>query len=122
MTLPMAVLFDLSPTFSAGVAFGLSFWGFYIHANLGWHHGFLNRVFCNPEVHRLHHSRELQHRDCNFAAMFPVYDILFRTYVPPVRGVAPSTGLDTGERIETLRQANLGPFREWLRALAGRRD
>ena len=43
MALPMAILFDLTPAFSAGIAFVLSFWGFYIHTNVNIHFGVVNR-------------------------------------------------------------------------------
>jgi sterol desaturase/sphingolipid hydroxylase (fatty acid hydroxylase superfamily) len=110
MTLPMAVLFDLTPTFSAGVAFVLSFWGFYIHTNLNLHFGAFNRVLCSPQLHRLHHSMREEHQDRNFAAIFPIYDILFGTYAAPRRGDVPETGLISGERVTTLWQANALPF------------
>jgi sterol desaturase/sphingolipid hydroxylase (fatty acid hydroxylase superfamily) len=117
MTLPMAILFDLTPAFSAGLAFALSFWGFYIHTNLNLHMGALNRVLCSPQLHRLHHSSRPEHQDKNFAAIFPIYDVLFGTYAKPVRGDVPETGLASGERVENVWQANALPFADWARGL-----
>ncbi|MBK8742853.1 MAG: hypothetical protein IPM02_26780 [Betaproteobacteria bacterium] len=37
----------------------------------------------SPAAHRIHHSIEQPHRDRNFAALFPVWDVLFGTYVRP---------------------------------------
>ncbi|MBK9606194.1 MAG: sterol desaturase family protein [Betaproteobacteria bacterium] len=117
MTLPMAILFDLTPAFSAGLAFALSFWGFYIHTNLNLHFGLFNRILCTPQVHRIHHSVRGEHQDRNFAAIFPVYDILFGTYVAPRRGDVPETGLSSGERTAGIWEANAQPFADWLRML-----
>ena len=113
MTLPMAILFDLTPGYSAGLAFVLSFWGFYIHTNVNMHFGPMNRVLCTPQGHRLHHSLRPEHEDCNFAAIFPVYDIVFGTYVPPRRGDVPATGLSSGEKVTSVWQANMLPFSDW---------
>lgn len=113
MVLPMAILFDLTPAYSAGLAFVLSFWGFYIHINLDMHFGVVNRMLCTPQLHRLHHSMRVEHHDCNFAAIFPIYDVLFGTYVSPTRGDVPETGLHGGEKVTTIRQANLLPFQDW---------
>jgi sterol desaturase/sphingolipid hydroxylase (fatty acid hydroxylase superfamily) len=117
MTLPMAILFDLTPAFSAGLAFVLSFWGFYIHTNLNLHFGPFNRVLCSPQLHRLHHSVRPEHKDRNFAAIFPIYDILFGTYAAPRRGDVPETGLSSGERVTSVWQANALPFVDWLQSL-----
>jgi len=117
MTLPMAILFDLTPTFSAGLAFGLSFWGFFIHTNLNLHFGPFNRILCTPQVHRIHHSVRPEHQDSNFAAIFPIYDILFGTYAAPRRGDVPETGLSSGERVTGIWQANMLPFADWMQQL-----
>lgn len=114
MALPMAILLDLTPAFSGAVAFALSFWGFYIHTNLNLHFGPVNRVLCSPQLHRLHHSIRPEHQDTNFAAMFPIYDILFGTYAVPRRNDVPETGLSSGERVTSVWQANALPFVDWL--------
>lgn len=121
MTLPMAILFDLSPSYSAGLAFVLSFWGFWIHSNLRLHLGPVNRVLCTPAVHRIHHSLRAEHQDRNFAAIFPVYDILFGTYVGPKKGDVPDTGLMSGERVTGVWQANMLPFAYWFRNVRRKR-
>lgn len=113
MVLPMAILFDLTPAFTAGLAFVLSFWGFYIHTNVNIHFGVVNRMLCTPQLHRLHHSVRPEHRDCNFAAIFPLFDVVFGTYVNPKKGDAPATGLSSGEKVATVWQANALPFSDW---------
>ena len=40
-------------------------------------------VFPSPAHHHVHHSQHPDHLDKNFAFMFPVWDVLFRTYHMP---------------------------------------
>lgn len=54
------------------------------HANLRWRFGAIGeRLLVSPSFHRLHHAVGYGHegpaRGCNFAVLFPIWDILFRT-------------------------------------------
>jgi sterol desaturase/sphingolipid hydroxylase (fatty acid hydroxylase superfamily) len=54
------------------------------HANLRWRWGGLaERLVVSPSFHRLHHAIGFGHegpaKGCNFAVLFPVWDLLFRT-------------------------------------------
>ncbi len=58
------------------------------HANVRLHFGAIgNRLLVSPRFHRLHHAVGIGHEaagrgtlgGCNFAVLFPVWDILFRT-------------------------------------------
>jgi len=54
------------------------------HANLRWRWpGFLEKLLVSPSYHRLHHAIGFGHegpaRGVNFAVLFPIWDILFRT-------------------------------------------
>jgi sterol desaturase/sphingolipid hydroxylase (fatty acid hydroxylase superfamily) len=68
-------------------------WAFFIHANVRLNLGPLSYLFVGPQAHRIHHSIEAEHTDKNFAAIFPVWDILFGTYFHPRLGEFPNTGL-----------------------------
>ncbi len=46
--------------------------------------GKLNYLFSAPAHHQLHHSSHPDHLDKNFAVMFPLWDLLFGTYVHPI--------------------------------------
>jgi sterol desaturase/sphingolipid hydroxylase (fatty acid hydroxylase superfamily) len=59
------------------------------HANVRIHFGWLGeRLLVSPRYHRLHHGIGLGHEShgpgtlggCNFAVLFPLWDILFRTF------------------------------------------
>ena len=54
------------------------------HANLRWRYGSIGeRLLVSPSFHRRHHAigvgHEGPHRGCNFAVLFPVWDVIFRT-------------------------------------------
>jgi sterol desaturase/sphingolipid hydroxylase (fatty acid hydroxylase superfamily) len=56
------------------------------HANIRVHFGVIGeRLLVSPRYHRMHHAIKLAAQDrqvaagCNFAVLFPVWDILFRT-------------------------------------------
>ena len=91
------------------------------HANTRLGFGWLGeRILVSPHFHRLHHGIRIGHegsaRGCNFAPLFPLWDILFRTadYTPTHHPTGISdqlTGADYGEGF--LRQQGLGVRRLW---------
>jgi sterol desaturase/sphingolipid hydroxylase (fatty acid hydroxylase superfamily) len=116
ITIPMAVLFDLSPRAGGTIGFAFSAWTFFIHANLKLGLGRLSWLVDGPQVHRIHHSKLPQHFDRNFAAFFPIWDVIFGTYYHPGRGEFPPTGVTGEPQVTTLREAAWLPFRTWRRA------
>lgn len=64
-----------------------------LHMNAPIHFGPLNRVVADNRYHFIHHSREPRHFNKNFAAIFPVIDLMFGTWQKPGRTL-PETGLD----------------------------
>lgn len=56
----------------------------------------------NPQWHRIHHSALMEHRDKNFAAFFPLWDILFGTAYVPKPDEYPATGLVPAERVDII--------------------
>ncbi len=52
------------------------------HVWLRWP-GRLSMIFPSPAHHHVHHSRHPDHLDKNFAFVFPMWDVLFRTYHMP---------------------------------------
>lgn len=112
--LPMSVAFDITPAATGVASFALMLWPFFIHANLRLSFGPLSPIIAGPQVHRIHHSFEAQHLNRNYAAFFPVWDVLFGTFFHPHPGEYPGTGLATGEQVTTLWQAALLPFPAWF--------
>ena len=93
ITLPLLLLFerDVVHPYVAWVFFMT--WGFYNHANLRWSHGPLTPIISGPQLHRLHHGKARKYYNCNYAAFFPVLDIIFGTYRAPARDEYPEVGL-----------------------------
>lgn len=115
--IPMQVLIKLEPGSLGMIWATFMLWGYFIHLNLRLNLGPLTPVFAGPHLHRIHHSNMPQHQDKNFAAFFPIYDILFGTYFRPGRDEYPETGLFSGQDMNNLKDANFGPFLDWKNML-----
>jgi sterol desaturase/sphingolipid hydroxylase (fatty acid hydroxylase superfamily) len=115
--LPIGFLFQQKPVTIAWLWSSFLLWGYFIHMNLRLNMGPLTPVFCGPQLHRVHHSNLPQHQDKNFAAFFPVFDVLFGTYCKPERDEYPTTGLHDREDLNGLYRASAAPFLVWVRPL-----
>jgi sterol desaturase/sphingolipid hydroxylase (fatty acid hydroxylase superfamily) len=114
---PTAVLFNVNPGVGGTVGLLIMLWGSFIHANLRLDLGLLTPLVAGPHLHRIHHSIEAPHLGKNFAAFFPLFDVLFGTYYRPRHGEYPATGLDTRETTHSIATASLWPFRAWAQML-----
>jgi sterol desaturase/sphingolipid hydroxylase (fatty acid hydroxylase superfamily) len=65
----------------------LSLWNFVAHSALRIDFGRWSWLLNSPAYHRRHHSSLPEHYDSNFAALFPIFDVIAGSYFPP-------TGLD----------------------------
>lgn len=91
-------------------------WDIFIHSNVD--ASALRQLvpfFSTPQYHWIHHSSRPEHQDKNFAIWLPLFDILFGSYHRPEPEEFPPTGLSSGERIETVWQAQAGPFVNCIR-------
>ncbi len=75
--------FDL--TVVAAVAPILTLWAVGLHANVDWRLGPLRYVVATPAFHRWHHAHPPADRPhgCNFAGLFPVFDLILGSYYLP---------------------------------------
>jgi len=104
------------PTMTALSAYLLTqFYGDMIHLNSTMSLGPLNRFITNPSVHRIHHSKLPEHLDKNFAAFFPMWDVLFGTYHAPDRSakLIPTGLADGSDKIDSAAKAFFYPFQRW---------
>lgn len=121
--LTVGLVFDLSggpQTLLAILVAGLlpPVWDFFIHANVrmdGLRH--LLPILSTPQYHWIHHSREPEHQDKNYAIWLPVFDVVFGSYYHPRVDEYPPTGLSSGEKIETVWEAQAGPLMAMSRML-----
>ena len=94
-----------TPAIVAGF-FVLSLWNFFAHANLKIDFGRFSWLMNCPAYHRRHHSRLPEHYNSNFAALFPIWDVIAGSYF---RGNGyPPTGLD--EAPQSLREVIAWPL------------
>ena len=110
--LAVGLLFKASPLI-VSVYGVVSYYNFLIHANLRLNFGKASWLLNAPAYHRLHHSCAPEHFNCNFAALFPVFDVLSGAYRPARDGECPDTGLDTGAKPDALHQALFWPLRNF---------
>jgi sterol desaturase/sphingolipid hydroxylase (fatty acid hydroxylase superfamily) len=109
---PLYILGLVQPTpTGAGLAgliaiFG-TIWGFFVHANVRWRLGPLEWLVSTPGFHHWHHTND-EHRDRNYAALFPVVDRLFGTHYLP-KAWPPAYGVDAPMPAAMLDQL-LDPF------------
>ncbi|NJO96589.1 MAG: sterol desaturase family protein [Pleurocapsa sp. CRU_1_2] len=114
--IPLGVLFQIEPKELGLIGFIDVLWLQINHLNLRLELGIFKSVIVGPQHHRIHHSFALEHIDKNFAAFFPIWDILFGTYYPAKKGEFPPTGLTDKHNYNNLWEANILPFKEWLGA------
>ncbi len=112
-TIPLAILFKLNPSQGAITGAMFTAWVVLLHTNIRLHLGPFAVLFNGPQGHRIHHSRMRAHYDQNFAAFFPIWDVLFGTYHYPKRDEYPLTGVQGEKEVQTLLEAATLPFREW---------
>ena len=80
--LPMFTL-GFKPEAIQGYLLIVYFYSSFIHANIGWKLGFLERFFVTPRFHHWHHGSDRDAIDINYASHFPIYDWLFGTHHLP---------------------------------------
>lgn len=105
----LAGLLFSTPGVILGMYAVLGFYHIIPHMNLCFGFGRGWWLLNSPQFHRIHHSALPEHYNCNFASLFPVYDLLFGTHHVPQPGEFPPTGLD--QQPASLWQAMSWPLR-----------
>lgn len=80
--LPMFTL-GFKPEAIQGYLLIVYFYSSFIHANIGWKFGFIERFLVTPRFHHWHHGSDREAIDINYASHFPIYDWLFGTHHLP---------------------------------------
>ena len=120
ISIPVAVLFRLNATDLLGAGFvqgaivgSWTLLNFQNHSNLRLQFGKATVLFTSSQSHRIHHSYLPQHRDKNFVAFFPIWDILFGTYYHPAKDEFPLTGVEGENDIQSVWEVQIFALREW---------
>lgn len=94
------------------------------HVWLRWP-GVWSKVFPSPAHHHVHHSCHPNHLDKNFAFMFPLWDVLFGTYIMPEDNKDVKFGVtekDRGNELDTCVNLYVNPFKDAWRLYRPKRQ
>jgi sterol desaturase/sphingolipid hydroxylase (fatty acid hydroxylase superfamily) len=111
----------INPTNTMFVIYAtVSLYNYFIHANLKVNFGRWSWLLNSPAYHRRHHSRLAEHYDTNFAALFPIFDVIAGTYRRPDGW--PPCGLDDQPRsfADLIDWPFKSRLRPWLRRITGK--
>jgi sterol desaturase/sphingolipid hydroxylase (fatty acid hydroxylase superfamily) len=89
---PTSTTVDLVPLLY--LVFG-TIWSFFVHANLRWRFGWLEKWVATPAFHHWHHTNDgADYIDKNYAAVFPWVDRVFGTFYLPKNRWPGKYGID----------------------------
>lgn len=121
---PMILLFKVDPNdqWNTGILAGVT--AAFVtniltlsHMNVRWQVGWFSRLWCSPQIHRIHHSLAPEHIDKNFAFSFPLWDVIFGTYYHPKKDEFPATGVAGEDGFGSFLEAQIYTPREMYRYL-----
>ncbi len=91
---PVIFLLGFSPDAVLLATAFVTIGGVFSHSRADLNHGWLNYVFSTNQLHRWHHSVEINESDRNFGVCICLWDLVFGThYLPKDREVPAATGL-----------------------------
>ncbi len=99
---------DLVPILYAVVG---TIWSFFVHANMNWRFGLLERMLATPAFHHWHHTNDgAEYINKNYAAILPIMDILFGSFYLPKTRMPKKYGIEepidpsfTGQLLQPLK-------------------
>ena len=72
------------------------------HCNADLRHGWLNHIFATADLHRWHHSTQIEESNTNFGSNLAVWDKVFGTWALPTTDGPDEVGLDDVEMPENF--------------------
>ncbi len=82
----------------------------FVHANLNWTLGPFRYVIAGPVFHRWHHTAANRGGEKNFAATFPILDVIFGTFYMPAGELPDNYGIDERNYPTTFQSQLVHPF------------
>jgi sterol desaturase/sphingolipid hydroxylase (fatty acid hydroxylase superfamily) len=82
----------------------------FVHANLDWSLGPFKHVIAGPVFHRWHHTAPERGGERNFAATFPILDVIFGTFYMPVGELPDHYGIAERQFPESFGGQLVHPF------------
>jgi ornithine lipid hydroxylase len=81
------------------------------HANIDVRLGPLNRLFATCDIHRWHHSTQMEESNTNFSSNLVLWDLVFGTYHLPNLGFVKAVGLEGSQLPQRFLAHWLSPWR-----------
>lgn len=91
--LPLSLVIEINLSGALILASFLAGVHFVQHTRAPLHFGWFGKVIGDNKFHFIHHSTSPKYFNKNFAATFPIIDMMFGTYVEPNSAKLPDTGL-----------------------------
>jgi sterol desaturase/sphingolipid hydroxylase (fatty acid hydroxylase superfamily) len=111
ITFPIiGLLFQITPPLMLAYTL-VACYNYFTHANARINFGRFSWLLNSPAYHRRHHSALPEHYNSNYAALFPIFDVLTASYRVPESNEYPPTGLDAEEPV-SLWSAIIWPIRK----------
>jgi len=92
------------------------YYGYFVHANVPIHFGFMAKIFVDPIFHRWHHATDPAAYGSNFATVFALYDYMFGTWYYPHKDCG-QLGIIDHEYPDHWLGQTLYPFKVWGKKL-----
>jgi sterol desaturase/sphingolipid hydroxylase (fatty acid hydroxylase superfamily) len=116
----VVTIFGIGPAAFAIYRAWSVFAGLVEHANVRlprWLDRGLALVIVSPDMHKVHHGRDMRDADTNFGNMFSLHDRVLGTFTPAARGRTVVCGLDGFDEQSTADLLAM-PFRDRVRSAA----
>ncbi|MTJ53631.1 sterol desaturase family protein [Anabaena sp. UHCC 0253] len=93
----------------------LIFYLAFTHSNVPWNYGPFRYLIVSPVFHRWHHSKDTEGIGKNFAALFPVFDLMFGTFYLPAGKQPKNFGVHGDAIPEKFGKHLFYPFRKQIK-------
>lgn len=110
--LPLKLLVVINLNDALALAAFMGALHYFQHTRAPFDFGWFGYVLGDNRFHFVHHSTKPKHYNKNFAAMFPVIDMMFGTYLKPESKVLPKTGLSNYQGPKTTSQFLTGNLKK----------
>ena len=94
----------------AGIVPLFTFYAIFLHADVSWSYGPLRYLIASPRFHRWHHTAAERGGEKNFAATFPILDVLFGTFYMPAGELPDRYGIADRSFPQTFGAQLVHPF------------
>lgn len=93
ITAPLIILMGGTSNISTWASGFIILNGIFMHWNIKFRFGLLEKIIVTPAYHRIHHSVHEKHYDKNFGVFTQFWDFLFKTRYLPMEFEHPETGV-----------------------------